>query len=96
MNVFAPASSRPAFRRIVTALALPLALVTFAAPAGATTIERVVSPGGIVAWLVHEPAVPMIAVDITPEFIREVQSHGFKNLDVEKLIELKHAGVLEK
>jgi zinc protease len=31
--------------------------------AGATTIERVVSPGGIEAWLVHEPAVPMIAVD---------------------------------
>jgi beta-lactamase regulating signal transducer with metallopeptidase domain len=33
---------------------------------------------------------------VTPEFIREVQSHGFKNLDIEKLIELKHAGVLEK
>jgi zinc protease len=34
-----------------------------AAPAGATTIERVVSPGGIEAWLVHESAVPLIAVD---------------------------------
>jgi zinc protease len=34
-----------------------------AAPALATTIERVVSPGGIEAWLVHEPAVPMIAMD---------------------------------
>jgi beta-lactamase regulating signal transducer with metallopeptidase domain len=33
---------------------------------------------------------------ITPEFIREAQSHGLKNLDIEKLIELKHAGVLEK
>jgi hypothetical protein len=33
---------------------------------------------------------------ITPEFIREAQSHGFKNLDLEKLIELKQAGVLEK
>ncbi len=33
---------------------------------------------------------------ITPEFIREAQSHGFKNLDIEKLIELKHTGVLEK
>ncbi len=32
-------------------------------PAGATTIERVVSPGGIAAWLVHEPSVPLIAVD---------------------------------
>jgi zinc protease len=47
-------------RRVVAAvLALPL----FAAPALATTVERVVSPGGIEAWLVHEPAVPMIAVD---------------------------------
>jgi zinc protease len=46
--------------RIVAAvLVLPL----LAAPAFATTIERVVSPGGIEAWLVHEPAVPMIAVD---------------------------------
>jgi zinc protease len=39
------------------------ALVVFAAPALATTIERVVSPGGIEAWLVHEPAVPLIAID---------------------------------
>ncbi|HUZ31719.1 MAG TPA: pitrilysin family protein [Xanthobacteraceae bacterium] len=47
-------------RRVALALlALPLA----AAPGMATTIERVVSPGGIVAWLVREPAVPMIAVD---------------------------------
>jgi len=37
--------------------------VMFAAGAEATTIERVVSPGGIEAWLVHEPAVPLIAVD---------------------------------
>ncbi|MGA3307645.1 MAG: pitrilysin family protein [Xanthobacteraceae bacterium] len=40
-----------------------MALVIFAAPALATTIERVVSPLGIEAWLVHEPAVPLIAVD---------------------------------
>jgi zinc protease len=33
------------------------------ASARATTIERVISPGGIEAWLVHEPAVPLIAVD---------------------------------
>jgi zinc protease len=37
--------------------------ITFAAPAGATMIERVVSPGGIEAWLVHERAVPLIAVE---------------------------------
>ena len=33
------------------------------APAYATTIERVMSPGGIQAWLVHEPAVPLIMVE---------------------------------
>jgi zinc protease len=48
----------------VVAIALPvLTFVTAAAPASATTIERVVSPGGIEAWLVREPAVPLIAVD---------------------------------
>jgi zinc protease len=71
VNAFAPVSSRAGLRRLVRAFALPLALfavVPFsAAPAGATTIERVVSPGGIVAWLVHEPAVPMIAVDVAFE-----------------------------
>jgi zinc protease len=40
-----------------------LVLVGLAAPASATTIERVVSPLGIEAWLVHEPAVPLIAVN---------------------------------
>jgi len=47
-------------RRLAVAVVLLPALV---APALATTIERVVSPGGIEAWLVHEPAVPLIAVD---------------------------------
>jgi hypothetical protein len=32
---------------------------------------------------------------ITPQFIELARSHGFKNLDLEKLIQLKHAGVLE-
>src|SRR4029077_2816093 len=32
-------------------------------PAGATTIERIVSPTGIVAWLGREPSVPLIALD---------------------------------
>jgi zinc protease len=63
VNASTPASFRAVFRCLVSAFALPLALSAFAAPAGATTIERVVSPGGVVAWLVHEPAVPMIAVD---------------------------------
>ena len=45
-------------------IAIPgVLLVASGLPARATTIERVVSPGGIEAWLVHEPAVPLIAVD---------------------------------
>ena len=60
MNMMAPAVLHSIQRRAAVAfLALPLLVV----PALATTIERVVSPGGIEAWLVHEPAVPMIAID---------------------------------
>jgi zinc protease len=60
VSMMASALSHSIMRRAVVALvALPL----LAAPAFATTIERVVSPGGIEAWLVHEPAVPMIALD---------------------------------
>jgi beta-lactamase regulating signal transducer with metallopeptidase domain len=33
-------------------------------------------------------------MDITPDFIRKVNAHGFKNLSVEKLIQLKNAGIL--
>ncbi len=40
-----------------------LAVTVTALPAYATTIQRVVSPGGIEAWLVQEPAVPLIAVN---------------------------------
>jgi zinc protease len=57
---------RAAMANIVPYLAPCLAaLLALAAPsaAHATTIERVVSPGGIEAWLVHEPAVPLIAID---------------------------------
>ena len=53
-----------AARRAAFVLAGLMAFVSLAsAPAHATKIERVVSPGGIEAWLVHEPAVPLIAVD---------------------------------
>ena len=45
------------------AVALMVPFLSFAAPVSATTIERVVSPGGIEAWLVHEPAVPLIAIE---------------------------------
>ena len=38
-------------------------LVAMAAPAAATKIERVRSPGGIEVWLVQEKSVPLIAMD---------------------------------
>ena len=64
MNAMLPSRSRLVLRRAVAAVAVSfLAVAAWAAPAGATTIERVVSPGGIEAWLVHEPAIPLIAVD---------------------------------
>lgn len=46
------------------ALAAAIAL-TLAAPADAASkIEPIVSPGGIKAWLVREPSVPMVALDL--------------------------------
>jgi zinc protease len=49
--------------RLVGAALVAAALSTFAAPAAhATRIERVVSPGGIEAWVVHEPS-PLIALE---------------------------------
>ena len=46
--------------RIAAALAAVFVSLT---PANATNIERVMSPGGIEAWLVREPAIPLIAMD---------------------------------
>ena len=45
--------------------AIVLAGLLAAAPLSghATTVERIVSPSGIAAWLVREPSVPLIAVD---------------------------------
>jgi zinc protease len=61
VNAIAPMKSLSVLRSAAAAI------VAFAAsaavPAHATTIERVVSPGGVEAWLVHEPAVPLIAID---------------------------------
>jgi zinc protease len=53
------------FRRAghaAAALLVSLVLLT-ALPAGATTIERVVSPAGIEFWLVRDATVPLIAID---------------------------------
>jgi zinc protease len=44
-------------------LGAAFAAIVFCTPASATKIERVVSPGGIEAWLVREPAVPLLAMD---------------------------------
>jgi zinc protease len=50
-------------RVALAALSVAATLAAASLPAGATTIERIVSPGGIVAWLVREPSVPLIAMD---------------------------------
>jgi zinc protease len=50
-------------RALAGALVVAGALAVSPPPAGATTIERIVSPSGIVAWLVREPSVPLIALD---------------------------------
>ncbi len=65
MNAFARALTEllvrlAASRQIAAAV---VAVTVTALPAYATTIQRVVSPGGIEAWLVQEPAVPLIAVN---------------------------------
>src|ERR1700722_7438886 len=46
--------------KLCATLAIGLAVLTIAAPASATTIERIVSPGGIEAWLVREAAAPPV------------------------------------
>ena len=50
-------------RALSGALVVAGVIAAFPLSAGATTIERIVSPGGIVAWLVREPSVPLIALD---------------------------------
>ncbi len=54
-------------RRVLAAtmsFAVSIAAALLLAPAAdATTIERVVSPGGIEAWLVQEHTVPLVALD---------------------------------
>jgi len=46
------------------ALAAALMLAGAALPAAATTITRVVSPKGLEAWLVHEPSIPIISLEV--------------------------------
>ncbi len=53
-----------AARAIPGALALLVLVLIFAAPAWATTVERVVSPGGIEAWLVEAHEIPILSVSV--------------------------------
>ncbi|MCL6645886.1 MAG: insulinase family protein, partial [Dehalococcoidia bacterium] len=51
-------------RAIAMALALAGLLLAAPLPAEATKIERIVTPGGIEAWLVREEALPLISVEL--------------------------------
>jgi zinc protease len=50
-------------RAVSSTLILAAALMAFPLSAHATKVERIVSPGGIMAWMVYEPSVPLIALD---------------------------------
>jgi len=58
-----PASGRGFRRRAAAALAA-LFLCLLAFPAAAVTVERVVSPGGIEAWLVEDHTLPVVSLEI--------------------------------
>ncbi len=52
-------------RRLTNLLPVLLVFLTLAVPAGAATkITSVTSPGGITAWLVENPAIPIISVEV--------------------------------
>jgi zinc protease len=53
-------------RRLASALAVLALSVALLAPAAAraTEIRTVTSPGGVAAWLVHEPSIPMISLEL--------------------------------
>ena len=46
-------------------LLLLLAIVAFAGPAAAVTIQTVRSPGGIEAWLVADPSLPILSISLS-------------------------------
>jgi len=48
---------------LIAFAALCIAAISTSQPAGATTVQRVVSPGGIEAWLVYEPSLPLVALN---------------------------------
>ncbi len=50
-------------RFLIAFAAVLIAAAAAPQPAGATTVQRVVSPGGIEAWLVQEPSLPLVALN---------------------------------
>ncbi len=50
-------------RKLAVSATLLFAIAAPLAPAQATNIERVVSPGGIEAWLVRDSTIPLVAMD---------------------------------
>ena len=64
-----PSRKGRGLRNVAATLLLPLltaAFLAWTAPgaSAAVTIERVVSPGGIVAWLVEDHSIPLIAIHV--------------------------------
>jgi len=57
--------TRPRALSLLPAVTLVAAVLMAPLAAKATTIQRVVSPGGIEAWLVQDPSVPLIAFDFS-------------------------------
>jgi zinc protease len=57
--------TRPRALSLLPAVTLAAAVLMAPLVAQATTIQRVVSPGGIEAWLVQDPSVPLIAFDFS-------------------------------
>jgi zinc protease len=57
--------TRPRALSLLPAVTLAAAVLMAPLAAKATTIQRVVSPGGIEAWLVQDPSVPLIAFDFS-------------------------------
>jgi zinc protease len=55
--------SQPRHLSLLSAVLSVAAVLVTPLVAEATTIQRIVSPGGIEAWLVQEPSVPLIALD---------------------------------
>jgi zinc protease len=63
VNAMTPAIRRAVARALTAFAASVLLALAAMTPAAAMTIERVVSPGGIETWLVHDHTLPLIALE---------------------------------